>query len=252
MRLRLLTATVLTAGLALAACGETAPDDVTAGAPPEVVTSGDCANERALVLPALRASRVRTDVSGDGRLDTVAVASQPRAAKPCRAFVAVRVSGGSTYSTHLFGRAAPIKGLEAELAGLPRLGDQTRAQVVVDTKAAADSLLAQMFTLADGALRVVRMPGSSNGTFIVEGGGVIYPFAAACTEDGRMVLSRAAQTSDGERFRVVRRTYDVVGERTRLVDPVRERASVPVGRLLDRFPEFGRPHWKACTGTVRR
>jgi len=27
---------------------------------------------------------------------------------------------------------------------------------------------------------------------------------------------------------------------------------VPVGRLVDRFPEFGRPHWKACTGTVRR
>ncbi len=215
------------------------------------VTSGACPREEAVVRRALDRSHLRVDVSGDGRLDKVAVASRPDAAKPCRAFVAVRVQGGSTYSTHLIPNAAPIKGLRAQIVGLPHLGHRPGAQVVVDTKAAVDSVLAQMFTLADGHLRTVRVPGFKDGTFIVEGGGVIYPQGAGCTRDGRLVLSMAAQTEDGKRFRVTRRTYDVRGARMRFAKPVVERATLPVDELVDRFPEFTGPHWKSCTGTVR-
>jgi hypothetical protein len=245
MRLKgILTTAVLVAGaVILPGCGS---DVQTAG----FVTSGDCPREQALVRRALDRTDVRVDVDGDGRLDRVAVASDPKAVRPCRGFVGVRVQGGSTYSTHLFPLAVPVKGLPAKILGLPHLGDRPGAQIVVDTRAAVDSVLAQLFTLADGSLQAVPVPGFRDRTFIVEGGGVIYPRGAACTADGRMVVSKAAQTRDGKRYRVTRSTYDVRGEPLRLVDPAIQRSTPRVDRLLVRFPEFGSPHWKACEGAV--
>ena len=247
MRLKsVLAAGALVAGaMTLPSCGSTLQTT-------SFVTSDDCPREQALVGRALDRSRLRVDVSGDGRLDKVAVASDAGAAKPCRGFVGVRVRGGSTYSTHLIPNAVPIKGLRARIVGLPQLGNRPGAQIVVDTRAAVDSVLAQMFALADGALRPVRVPEFKDGTFIVEGGGVVYPHGAGCTTDRRMVLSQASQTKDGKRFHVSRRTYEVRGKRVRFSKPEVERTTVPVNQLVNRFPEFTGPHWKACTGTVRR
>lgn len=252
-RKTVLTAVLAAVAVTLSGCGSRV--DTTTGRPSgqttEVVTSGDCAREQALVRRALARSTLRADVSGDGRLDTVATASDPQAAKPCRGFVGVRVQGGSTYSTHLVPEAVPIKGLGAKIVGLPHLGDGSRAQIVVDTRAAVDSLLAQMFTLSGGRLRAVDVPGLEDGTFIVEGGGVIYPFGASCTHAGRLVLSRATQTSDGTRYHVTRRSYVARGEPVRLVDPTVTRATVPVDELVARFAEFAGPHWAACGGTLQ-
>ena len=247
MRLKsVLAAQALVIGvLGLPACGATVQTTTS------FETSGACPREQAVVQRALARSHLRVDVNGDGRLDKVAVASVPEADKPCRAFVGVRLHGGGTYSTHLIPNAAPIKGLNAEIVGLPHLRHQPGAQIVVDTRAAVDSVLAQMFTLADGRLRAVHVPEFADGTFIVAGGGVIYPHGAGCTADGRMVLSKAALTSDGKAYRVVRRTYDVRGKRIRFAAPVVTRATVPANRLVVRFPEFAGSHWKACTGTVR-
>lgn len=247
MRLKsVLAAAALVAGaMALPACGSNVQTTT-------FETSGDCPREQTVVRRALHRSHLRVDVNGDGRLDKVAVASEPGAPKPCRAFVGVRVRGGSTYSTHLIPGAAPIKGLRAQIVGVPTLQHQRGAQIVVDTKAAVDSVLAQMFTLAGGRLRPVHVPGSEDGTFIVEGGGVIYPHGAGCTAEGRVMLSQAAQTTDGKRFRVTRRTYDIRGERARFATPVVKRETVGVNQLVERFPEFTAPHWKACTGKVRR
>ena len=232
--------------MALPGCGATVRSTAS-----RFVTSGDCAHEQALVRRALDRSHLRADVNGDGRPDTVAAASDPGAAKPCRAFVGVRVQGGATYSTHLFPLAVPVQGLRARVIGLPHLDSRPGVQVVVDTTAAVDAVLAQMFTLAGGALRTVQVPGSHDGTFIVGGGGVVYPRAAACTSDGRMVMSMAAQTRDGKRYRVTRRTYEVRGTRLAFVDPQVERATVPVDRLVVRFPEFGMSkHWTACSTPV--
>jgi hypothetical protein len=247
------TAAALAALLLMASCGQDGAggqgdqggDPVSAGVPP-VVTSGQCEREEALVRRALDRSRLSVDVDGDGRLDRVAVASDPEADEPCRGFVAVRIQGGATYSTHLFARAVPVEGLPAKVNGLPDLGDAPGAQIVVDTRAAVDAVLGQLFTLAGGRLQPVEVPGSEDGTFIVEGGGVIYPHGASCTADGRMVLSEAAQTRDGERYRVTRRTYEVTGDRLRFGDPEVETATVPVDELIDRFPEFAHPHWEAC------
>lgn len=217
------------------------------------VTSGDCPREQAQVRRALdRSSALRVDVNGDGRLDRVAVVSDPGAPKPCRAFVGVRVQGGSTYSTHLIAAAVPIKGLQAEVVGLPHLGKRRGAEIVVDTKAAVDSVLGQMFALSRGALRAVRVPELGDGTFIIAGGGIMFPYGAGCTSDGRMVLSQASQTKDGRHYRVTRRTYQVRGEPLRLVRPVRTTATVRVDQLVSRFPEFTGPHWRACGGAIRR
>ena len=249
----LLRAGALLAGvMTLVGCGPAVQTASRASDPAiRVVTSGSCPREQALVRRALDRSTIRADVNGDGRIDRVAVAWDFGAPKPCRAFVAVRVQGGATYSTHLIPNAAPIKGLQPEVVGLPRLGNGRRAQVVVDTKAAVDAQVAQMFTLAGGRLRPVDVPGYPDHAFIVQGGGVIYPHAAACTADHRMVLSNAAQTKDGKSYRVTRRTYDVRGQQARLVDPVVEHATVPVTLLLKRFPEFAGPHWTACGGAVK-
>lgn len=248
MRLRsAVTATLVALALTVSGCGSTVGTGRTSDGPSSFVTSGECPRERALVRKALDRSTLRADVDGDGRPDTVAAASDPGADKPCRGFVGVRLEGGATYSTHLVPEAAPIKGLEAEVVGLPRLGSAPGAQVVVDTKAAVDSLLAQMFTFARGGLRPVDVPGLEDGTFIVEGGGVIYPFGASCTASGQLVLSRAAQTEDGASYHVTRRVYEPRGAEVGLVDPTVTRSTVPVSRLVDQFPEFAGSHWKACT-----
>lgn len=244
LEMLLATAALLVGGAALPACGSTVPTA-------EFVTSGDCPREHSLVRRALERSPLRADVSGDGRLDRVAVATDEDAPKRCRAFVAVRVRGGPTFSTHLYPGAVPLTGLRAKVIGLLLLGDEPGARIVVDTNAAVDAVLAQMFTLTSTGLRRVHVPVFDDGTFIVEGGGVIYPYGAACTEDGHMVLSRAAQSRDGKRFRVTRRIYAVRGERARFVDPDRTRATVPLDRLVERFPEFTRPHWKACAAPLR-
>jgi len=242
---------VVTAGLIAvaafvsSACG---PDRLAT----EFVTSGDCADEQSVVRQALDTSRQRVDVNGDGRLDTVAVASAPTAPSPCRAFLGVRMNGGSTYSTHLFPRAVPVPGLRAEVVALPRLANRPGTQIVIDTKAAVDSVLAQMFSFTGDSLQPVDVPGSQDGTFIVTGGGVIYPHGAGCTSDGRMILSRASQTSNGKAYRVNRRTYELRAEPLRLAAPELESATVAVNRLVTRYPEFAGRHWRACEATVPR
>lgn len=241
-------AALSTIAILVGACAQTSPVTSTT----DTVTSGDCADERAVVRRALDRSNVRADVDGDGRQDTVAVASRPDAQRPCRGFVAVRLASGETYSNHLFRLAVPLKGLEARLVGLPTFGEGDAAAIVVDTAAAADSMVAQIFTLSESGLRAVPVPGFKDRTLIVDGGGVVYPFGSDCTRDGRLVLSRATQTQDGSRYRVMRRTYEAKGDLIRFVDPTRERATVPVDELVDRFPEFGRPHWTACTRDVSR
>ncbi len=239
-------APLLVVGLALAACGSTTVS--TAGS----VTSGDCAREETVVRRALERSRLQVDVDGDGRLDRVAVATDHDAGKRCRAFVGVRVRGGSTYSTHLHRDAVPVHPFKVRIVGLPDLGDDPGAQIVVDTRAAVDSVLAQMFTFTGDDLRWVHVPVFEDGTFIVEGGGVTYPHGAACAADGRMVLSEAELSQDGKRYRVTRRSYAFQGDTTRFDDEVTRSATVRADRLVERFPEFTHPHWAACTGTVRR
>ena len=243
---RVVAASALVVGMtALPSCQGSSPPPP---APPAFVTSGACAHEQRLVGHALDRSHVRADVNGDGKADTVAVASDPAAPKPCRAFVGVRIAGGSTYSTHLIPEAVPVKGLRARIIGLPRLGGRPAAEIVVDTAAAVDAELAQLFALGGGRLYAVDVPGTGiDGTFIVTGGGLVFPQGAACTTDGRMVLTSAAQSRDGASFRVTRRTYQVRGRPLRLVHPVIERATVPVDQLTVRFPEFMGPHWSACS-----
>ncbi len=238
------TVSILLVGLvAVSGCGPA----VEPGA--HVAVSPECPHEQAVVRRALERSHVRVDVTGDGKLDTVAAASDPGAAKPCRGFVGVRVNGAGIHSMHLIPAAVPIKGIRARVVGVPHLGQRPGADIVVDTGGAADAVLAQMFTFSGGRLRALHVPDQPDGSFIVEGGGLIYPRGAGCTAGGRLILSQAAQTNDGKRFRVTRRTYLLRRGGLRFTSPVVKKATVPLNRLGARFPEFVGPHWRACTST---
>ena len=208
-----------------------------------------CPHQQAVVTRALDRSHLQVDVTGDGILDTVAAASDPSAAKPCRGFVAVRTSEGGVYAAHLIPNAVPMRSIRARVVGVPRLGGRAGADIVVDTGAAADAMLAQMFTFTGRRLRAVQVPDQPNGSFIVVGGGVVYPRGAGCTRDGRLMLSDAAQTADGKSFRVIRRTYPLQPDGLGFTRPVVTRATVPVNQLGARFPEFVGPHWRACSSS---
>jgi hypothetical protein len=247
MRLEsLVTAGIMVAGLlATAGCGSTVEPQQQVSVSPSPL----CPDQQAVVRRALARSHLRVDVTGDGKPDTVAAASDPGAAKPCRGFVAVRVAGGGTYSRHLIPAAVPIKGIRAEVIGVPRLGARPGADIVVDTGGAVDAVLAQLFTFSGGRLRAVHVPDQPDGSFIVSGGGLMYPRGAACTAGGRLVLSQAEQSGDGKRFRVVRRTYQLRPDSTSFARPEVERGTVPVRKLGARFPEFVGPHWSACSSS---
>lgn len=218
----------------------------------EVVTSGTCPREEPLVRRALERSALRVDVEGDRRLDTVAVVTDFGAPRRCRAFVGVKVRGGAAYSAPLYRTAVPRRPFRAEIIGLPDLGNERGAEIVVDTHARADSALAQMFTLTRSGLRRVPLPAFEDGTFVVEGGGVTYPRGAGCTRAGGLLLSMATATHHGRRYQVTRQRYPVRADRLRLLGPAVVTDTVAAGRLTDRFWEFASPHWSRCTGTVRR
>jgi hypothetical protein len=110
-------------------------------------------------------------------------------------------------------------------------------------------VLAQMFTFSDGRLRAVHVPDPPDGSFIVEGGGLIFPRGAGCTSDGRLLLSRAAQTADRKRFRVTRRTYGLAPDGLHFTALEVKQDTVPRRLLDERFPEFVGPHWTACAST---
>lgn len=211
-----------------------------------------CPRQHELARQALERSQLRVDVDGDGRLDRVATTTDAAADRSCRAFVAVHVRGGRTYSAALAPSAVPVPGFRATVVGLPDLGNDPGAEIVVDTHAMADSALSQLFTLTRTALVRVDVPGRADGNVVVEGGGVTYPRGAGCTASGRLVVSRASARDQGTRFRVVRHTYPVRGDRLRFLPPTTVRTTVAAAGLDERFPELVGPHFRACTGEVRR
>ena len=239
-------ATVLVMGLLLVSTVGVSGCGSSAGPHPRAAGSSPCAAQRQVVRQALKRSRLRVDVTGDGRPDTVAAATDPAAPRPGRGLIAVRADG-VVHSAHLIAAAVPAKGIRTRIVGVPRLGRHRGAAIVVDTGAMVDAVLAQLFTFADGRLRAVRVPGRRDGAFIVEGGGVMLPHAARCTSDGRLVVSGAVQVQHGRRFKVTRRLYELDAAGLRLSALAQQEASLPVRRLGGRFPEFAGTHWQACT-----
>ena len=217
-----------------------------------ILTGTKCAGEARLVKAALDSDWQPADVDGDGRLDRVAVATDHSAGRACRAFVGLRTAAGTTYATALDRTAVPPRGVAAEVIGVPDLGMDGRAEIVVDTHRLADSALSQLFTLANAGLVRVHAPAFEDGTLVVEGGGVTYPRGAGCTGRGALVLSMALL--HGDTYEVARHVYPVVnpanGGPLRLGDPRITSVDVPAGQLADRFWEFVSPHFQRCGGEL--
>jgi hypothetical protein len=209
-------------------------------------TGTDCPAEERLARRALARTGVRVDVDGDGRRDRVAVITNPGAGPSCRVFVAVKVRGGDGYSDALDSSAVPPRGVNARIEAFPDLGNDPGAEIVVDTRAKVDGIFAQLFTLTTDGLTRVQMPAFEDGNFYVEGAGVTYPRAASCTGKGAMILSMATAL-DHDRYEVTRHVYPVKGDALGLTGPRMSVATVHGERLVAEFPEFGAPHFTACS-----
>lgn len=244
-------AAVLVAGVTyaviIATGGQPAPGPAATPDQRQVVTGGSCAHESALVAAALRRRWVPADVDGDGVPDRLAVAVDEGGRAGCRTFLGVRTSAGTTYSSALPDATATPLPFPPEVIGVPDLGDDAGSEIVVDTHARADGALSLLYTLTDSGLVRVRVPGSRDGSFIVEGGGVTAPHGAGCDRAGALVLSTAQM--HGQRFEVTRRVFTLDGYR--LVPESSRTHDIPADDLARRFPEFVGPHFAACDGVLR-
>jgi hypothetical protein len=241
-------AATVVAGLVLLDLG---PDvGVSPADEPIVVTGSECARELELVTVALEDGGVSADVDGDGAPDRVATAVDGEASQKCRAFVAVRAATGSTYSTAMAAPAVPPPGVNADVIGVPDLGADGRADIVVDTHLMADGALAQLFTLTGDGLERVPAPAFEDGNFIVQGGGVTSPQAAGCTADGSLILSMATSDSRGEEYEVTRQIYPVTVTPLEFGGPRITTGHASTAELATRFPEFGANIFAPCGGEL--
>jgi hypothetical protein len=239
-------AVVVVAGLTYATMSRTGGAPTAAPlAAPQTVTGSPCERESALVGAALRHTSTTADVDGDGAADRVAVAVDDDGPPGCRTFLGVRTATGTTYSTAMPDASPTPLPFPPDVIGLPRLGDGG-AEIVVDTHAAADGALAQMYTLTGSGLVQVQVPGVGDG-FYVEGGGVTAPHGADCRADGALLLSGAELR--GQRYLVTRRYYTLTRDRLLVAEPP-STSEVAVDDLVRRFPEFVAPHFAACGGLV--
>jgi hypothetical protein len=78
-------------------------------------TSGHCKREAQVITDALRHSATRVNVNGDANLDKVGASDGPAGCRRCRAFVAVDVGSGPTYSAALDASAVPPSVMRAEV-----------------------------------------------------------------------------------------------------------------------------------------
>ena len=206
--------TVVAAGALVVRSGSDDQDAPPVGARPDrVETSGTCRREASLVTDALAG--------------------------------AVRTAEGTTYSAAFDASALPAGPFTPQVMGFPDFGDPG-AEIVVNTAARADGALAQLFTLTDTGLVRVATPGSQDGNFLVEGGGVTYPEGAGCTQDRALVLSTASAVNQGRDYEVTRRTYEVTGDDLEFTGPEITSRTAPAVRLAREFPEFGNPHFDPC------
>jgi hypothetical protein len=232
----------------LATVGPRPDNDTHPANPPTVVTGSPCEREEELVRAALEVGGASADVDGDGVLDRVVTAVDGEAGAKCRAFVAVRTATGTTYSTALTAPAVPPPGVNADVIGLPDLGADGTADIVVDTHVMADGALAQLFTLADEGLERVPAPAFEDGNFIVAGGGVNSPQATGCTADGSLIVSMATSESNGQDFTITRQTYPVLGAPLEFGSPDVSTGQAPATELTIRFPEFSTDNFAPCGG----
>ena len=242
----LLISPPVVAGLLLISPPAVAGDQLAGGS--GIVTSGLCDREKPLVRRALEGPTQRADVDGDGRADRVTTVTDRNGTRRCRAFVVVDLRSRPTYSLPLHRTAVPARGVQAEVIGLPDLGDDPGAEIVVDTHARTDSQLSQMFTMTDHGLRRVLLGAFEDGTLVVEGGGVTYPRGAGCNRRGDLYLSMASLLDDG-RYEVTRHVYRPRGDELRMPVVGTRVERIPGDRLSAVFPEFGPRHFEPCSAS---
>ena len=204
---------------------------------------------------------MRGNLDGDGVPDAVWVGAS-RAGGTCRYYVFARASSSGTSRVYV---PTPDKFSRSSLRNFARPIALVRVDAVAGREIAVNLLQGAsvqpfgFFTMRFGVLRRMDIDEDSPQPLAAEnmfasGGGISLMFGTDCAymESPRtVVFSRAFPRSNGPRYIVERRWYQVRGFFFARTSHPTERASVTITRLRKRFPEFRNdgllPH---CGGTV--
>jgi hypothetical protein len=186
--------------------------------------------------------RLVGDVDGDGSEDRVFVAVDERSPRGCGAFVAAD-TGDRLLAAPLADDFISFElGLPA-LKTLASISPAAGSEIVVDVSAGASTQFAAVFTVADGRLARVTVPGASNPLSFAYGGSVGHVAGVDCEAEGRIVISSA--TPRRARYRLTRRFADARGIVWRLDRAATERVLVSL-KGLRAYPEFVRSPFGSC------
>jgi hypothetical protein len=209
---------------------------------------GGCANQAAIASTPnlLRPGSLRGDVDGDGTADTVRIALDPSGATGCRAFVVVRLAGGSTVTAPI-PQWEPTPVLPApHLNSLARIDSVPGDEVVIDVAAGASTQFEGVYTYSAPGLTPVTATGTPFNGLFAYGGSVGHLDGEACTRRGTVVISGATERGVSPvRYKVVRRFFRP-GAGVLIYRPSLTQRKVLRLRKLQRLPEFFGAPFAGC------
>lgn len=201
---------------------------------PSFAVSG-CPNERAVVSD--EANRLpgglEGDVDGDGRSDTVWLATTGAGDPGCSLFLAVETAGG-LLSTGIEEEDGGTAGPPA-LLGLYEIDGRPGNEIVVRLVVGASTEFSGLFSAADGRLTRVAVRGGDFGNLFPWGGSASHLEASDCAGEAAVVVTTASAQAD--RYVVKRRTFEFEGGELVFDSEASER-EVVAARRLPEVPEL--------------
>lgn len=214
---------------------------------PGSVGASECPGGEAVVAGASKRApgRLRGDVDGDGRSETVWLAIDDRAEAECQVFLAVG-SGSGVRSTPVVQPELNLALSPPSLIGLAPVDLEPGLEVVVDLVAGASTRFAGLFGIGGGDLRRIEFdgPGAVARDLFAYGGSVTHLDGVDCAElRGTLVVTSATPRAD--RYAVVRRYYRITDGGAALL-PRRTEHHVVEPKALNRYPELASPPFAGC------
>lgn len=230
------------------AAGAPSPVDTATPQPsPGPVGASECPNQKAVVADGQKRApgRLRGDLDGDGRAETVWLAIDDGAEAGCQVFLTV-ASGPQL-------RSVPIVQPELNLAlappsviGMARVDPEPGLEVVVDLVIGASTRFVGLFGMQGEDLTRIGFdgPGTLPRDLFAYGGSVAHIDGVDCARPlGTVVVTNA--TPRAERYTVVRRYYRMSHGGSTLLSQRTERRVVPP-KALNRFSELASPPFAGC------
>lgn len=214
---------------------------------PGPVGVSQCPGGEAVVADARKRApgRLRGDVDGDGRTETVWLAIDDQAEAGCQVFLAVG-SGSVVRTTPVVQPELNLTLSPPSLVGLVPVDSEPGLEVVVDLVTGASTRFAGLFAVRGTDLRRIDFdgPGSVASDLFAYGGSVTHLDGVDCARPrGTLVVTSATPRAD--RYAVVRRYYRVIDGGAAPV-PRRTEHHVVEPKALNRYPELVSPPFAGC------